>query len=132
MKKLVTFLLALIFSGCLSSCKTQYNLKHNIYNDIVKLESQIDLTVKTFSEPDPTNDQIVISTLTTLDNNVDNIHDAKLRRNLKLFVSLSRKIVLLHQDPRLNYAALGPVLNLYTQTVVGLKESLTAYKIERV
>ncbi|WCT13181.1 hypothetical protein [Mucilaginibacter jinjuensis] len=132
MKHFLNSLLVLIIILNICSCKTQADLKKRIYTEIDAIDNNIDNKIlKDFSMRDSIFDIGIQTDLNSLNNDADQLKNHDLRKKIKTYTALANKIVLLHEDTRMNYTTLGQILGIYTQSAVDVKEKLAPYKVSK-
>ena len=129
--KPITILLLLMFCLSITSCKTQIDLKHRLYCNITNVDTVMNHRIlKNFSNVNQSADLQIYNSLALITTQSDSIKSRKLRADLRLYIELTNKIIMLHQDPRINYDALGPLLNSYTGVTTRLYDKLNDSKMD--
>ncbi len=114
-------LLMILSSSVITSCKTQLPLRQQLYAKLKTTDSIMDNRIlKNFSKLDSPADTLLNSKLKSIDQLATQVKNKRIRADLQLYTALANKVILLHQDPRINFEALGPLLDSYTRTSVVL------------
>jgi hypothetical protein len=123
------YLFLIVLTMEIFSCKTQYELKRRVYQQVSFIDTKIDSCIlKKFSKLNKKADSAIKQDLQNLNTSSDSIKNKSLRQRVKLYIAYTGKIIVLHQDETMNYGALGGVLVAYTKTATDIKSKLASYK----